>query len=355
VDETKSGYEIKICHRDDLPLLLEFIEEHWRAQHPLVLSRELMDWQHYNPQTNSYNFVIARHQESGQLHGMLGFIPTSQFDPAIEQVDIWLAIWKVLEELQGTGVGLGMLRYLEKELKPRSVSGFGLSRQVIPIYRHLGFTVGQLNHYYLLNNERSHFELVGNFNGRWQHRTTVTAEKRFIQFDLPAFQKAEPQLEHLRQTALPVKSLQYLRRRYLEHPGYRYHLYGLQTDDTIRGIIVLRQAEHAGSSALRWVDYYGDVRALAGTVAEFQHLLQEYDAEYIDFYNLGLEPEQLAVAGFLQRTPASDIIIPNYYEPFEQRNIELDFTCKAPSNSEFSMCRGDADQDRPNCLPATGE
>jgi GNAT superfamily N-acetyltransferase len=354
VSEMKAGYEIKICHRDELPLLLDFIEEHWRANHPLVVNRELMDWQHYNPLTNSYNFIIAYHRQSGQVHGMLGFIPTSQFDHDIEQVDIWLAIWKVREELQGTGVGLEMLRYLEKELKPRSVSGFGLSRQVIPIYRHLGFTVGQLNHYYLLNRDRSVFELVGNFDGQWQHQRTVTAERSFIHYGLAAFLEAEPQLEQLLHPSLPAKSLHYLRRRYLEHPAYRYHLYGLQSGDAVRGIIVLRQADHAGSSALRWVDYYGDISALAGTASEFQRLLLEYDAEYIDFYNLGLEPEQLAVAGFLQRTPASGIVIPNYFEPFEQRNIELDYTCKAPDVNRFSMCRGDADQDRPNQMPATG-
>lgn len=354
MSETGTGYEIKFCHRDDLPLLLEFMEEHWRARHPLSVSRELMDWQHFNPLTDSYNFVIARHLQSGQVHGMLGFIPTSQFDPEIEQVDIWLAIWKVREDLQGTGVGLGMLRYLENELQPRSVSGFGLSRQVIPVYRHLGFTLGQLNHYYLLNKDLSTFSLVGNFDGRWQNEGAVNADIRFVPYDLSAFQEAEPQLKQLLKPDLPAKSISYLRRRYLEHPGYRYHLYGLTSEDVVRGVIVLRQAEAEGSVALRWVDYFGEVAALAGTAVEFQNLLREFKAEYVDFYNLGLAPEQLAVAGFLQRTPVSDVVIPNYYEPFEKRNIELDYTCKAPEGSEFSMCRGDADQDRPNYISVTG-
>ena len=44
------------------------------------------------------------------------------------------------------------------------------------------------------------------------------------------------------------------------------------------------------------------------------------------------------------------IIVPNYFEPFENKNNELLFAYKNIKNlkSKFIICKGDGDQDRPN-------
>ena len=42
------------------------------------------------------------------------------------------------------------------------------------------------------------------------------------------------------------------------------------------------------------------------------------------------------------------IIIPNYYEPFEQKNIDINFSTNI--HEGFRMFKGDGDQDRPNSI-----
>jgi len=81
--------EIRLLKKTELPLLQRFIHEYWRPDHVLSKSRQLMDYQHFNGE--AYNFVVAI--EGEKIYTALGFIPTRQYDPAIERFDIWLAIW----------------------------------------------------------------------------------------------------------------------------------------------------------------------------------------------------------------------------------------------------------------------
>ena len=52
--------------------------------------RELIDWQHLDKESKTYNFVIARSKQTNQIDGILGFIPTSHFDKSIENNDIMI-------------------------------------------------------------------------------------------------------------------------------------------------------------------------------------------------------------------------------------------------------------------------
>ena len=45
------------------------------------------------------------------------------------------------------------------------------------------------------------------------------------------------------------------------------------------------------------------------------------------------------------------VVIPNYFEPFERRNVELDFVIYTDVSAfDFRFVKGDCDQDRPNEL-----
>ena len=88
-------YEIRFCEKGEAALHQKFIGEHWKPNHALALSRELLDWQHLDRETDTYNFVIALYRETGEIHAAYGFIPTSLFDPALKSArDYWPSIWK---------------------------------------------------------------------------------------------------------------------------------------------------------------------------------------------------------------------------------------------------------------------
>ena len=44
-----------------------------------------------------------------------------------------------------------------------------------------------------------------------------------------------------------------------------------------------------------------------------------------------------------------EIIVPNYFEPFEKKNVKLEIAYKSKSDNYVAF-KGDSDQDRPNVL-----
>ena len=80
-------------------------------------------------------------------------------------------------------------------------------------------------------------------------------------------------------------------------------------------------------------------------------MLEEYDAEYIDLYSHGVQIELLEQAGFINRKKVNNLIIPNYFEPFEQKNIDLTFAYKTIQTlPPVRLFKADGDQDRPQRL-----
>ena len=73
--------------------------------------------------------------------------------------------------------------------------------------------------------------------------------------------------------------------------------------------------------------------------------MKQNSCEYVDIYAYGFTTELMEKAGFCERMEEDENIIPNYFEPFEQRNIEL--WMMRPEVDGLILMRGDGDQDRP--------
>ncbi len=349
--EPVHDYRIAFCQEAEAAELQAFIQTDWKAGHILAAHREMLDWQHYDRRERRYNFVIARHLPTNAIHGMLGFIPTNHFDPAIPVCDLWLAIWKVRENVQCPGLGLMLLDYLVEAKQPRTISAIGLRKGVIPVFRALRYQLRMMNHYYLVNPAVSDFHLIGNFDGRYHAQAPqADSRKQFRECDSAQISALS---EHFSgnpfsQNCAPAKSFAYIANRYLRHPIYTYRCFGIIEQERTVGLFVLRLLHHAGSHALRIVDYVGAPDVLRGAFPAFKNLLECYQAEYLDWYNFGLDDELMASLGFLKREPASRVVVPNYFEPFEQKNVNLDVAYYGDSVLTYIMHKGDSDQDRPN-------
>jgi hypothetical protein len=89
---------------------------------------------------------------------------------------------------------------------------------------------------------------------------------------------------------------------------------------------------------------------MTGNAGNFQNLLSESSAEYIDFLHIGLDAGVLESGGFTDKS-GTDIIVPNYFEPFCMENIKLEYAFKSIDDSERPVFfKADSDQDRPNVL-----
>ena len=347
-----NNYNIEICPYDKISAVQEFIRSHWNSSHALLESRELMNWQHYDAENSVYNFVIAWNIEVNEVHGILGFIPTKQYDSNICHYDIWLAIWKIRDDIRISGLGLMLLDYLQKKYNPHSIIGIGINTKVVPIYKYLGFNIGYLNHYYIANKNTANFELIKNFDGKYVNKQRNNGSGKLIEVGKSEYFKlCEQNILHFNSDCFPNKSLIYFYHRYFCHPIYKYHVYKIIVDDSINGFVFFRNVNYKSRNALRLVEFWGAETMLSEITQSIEELLIEYDAEYLDFYNIGIPGQALSQAGFLRRDQFSDIVIPNYFEPFTSENTNLNYAYKCNNKKlKFFSCKGDSDQDRPNWI-----
>jgi len=345
-------YEICLAHESDGKALVQFIDQHWKKEHIFVNCKELLDWQHFDRVRKAYNFVIGIEMQTQAIHAVLGFIPLSQFDPEIPlERACWMVIWRTQDEARGHKLGQRLLSYLEDTIKPDILSTVGASAMTLPMYQARGYETGRLNHYFILNPDKSAFKLViTKDTGQSCVKARANdANKRIDQASESDIINSTADC-FLSQKEMPRKSPGYLINRYFRHPIYRYQTYMIREGKHTTGIIVTRVCRHEGSLAIRIVDFIGPSDSLCGLRDQWIYLLRSINAEYLDFYNAGIDEDDLFASGFTRREDGDGIVIPNYFEPFSKENVEIDYMMKVPTGQTYRIVKGDSDQDRPNLM-----
>ena len=339
---------VDLCTLDDCRGLTDFIRDYWSATHVLARSRALMDWQHRDDGNKRYNFIAARDSDKG-IVGILGFILASRYDPALadDAETLWLTTWKVRPDF-AHGLGLVLLRKLDSILAPKWIGTVGLNFATRGIYQALGYRVGMLSRHYMLNESIADYRLPA-IPAEFRKPANLSSGAKILELDRSNFWTSTDGFDLETDDQVPRKTRAYIHGRYLVHPFYAYRAM-LIVNGRHAALAVLRECKHQGASALRIVDYLGAPEALSGSGQAFHRILTKTGADYIDFFCTGLETE-LASAGFSQLPTgdASGLILPGYFEPFERSNVELAFSLRGPEGRRI-VCKGDADQDRPNLL-----
>ena len=337
------------CVGADIEDVVRFIDEHWARGHALVTSRPLLDWQHRNAD-GGYSFVVAR--SDGDVAGILGYIPTRRFDPALAEANVvWLTTWKVRDDTAVAGLGLALLQHLAAVEPHVAIGAIGLNPATRPIYQALGYRLGELQHYVLPNETLRRFELAS---------LTLTPPPLGNEPATPLTAMALSRQDEFEQLAdagwpastgvVPRKTARYFHARYLCHPLYSYHVLALSDRGAVVGLLAARTAEHAGRRALRIVDFLGSPDVVGRLGRVLQSLIQEQDAEYADVYNVGIGTATFERAGFRRIDPSGGEIVPDHFEPFERQNVRLWFSIKCVC--EPVLFKGDSDQDRPSGVPS---
>lgn len=341
--------KVRFCRHDDIGDVRRFIDQYWAANHILSWHDDLLDWQH--KAADSYNFVIAT-DAVGQIAGLLGFIPTTQFDAALgdEARVLWVALWKLRDDVKEAGLGLRLLRFLTSSIPHQGIGVLGINPSHPPMYRALGFTTGTLGHFYLPRQSPGPFSIATFPNGAPATSVSSGAELTAATAnDLDAVACAPGPRRHM----APAKSSHFFAQRYLAHPVYRYRVHIVTRANRPVGLLATRIADHDGASCLRLVDYWGDPEGFAGLGEAVLALIEDSGAEYADFlYAASAEPDLPLRAGFLRLEAQDEIIIPNYFEPFMSHNVPISYAYRGAVGADFVLCRADGDQDRPNRVAA---
>ena len=339
-------YEIRLAEKEDIDSIMQFINDHWKEGHIMSRSRELFEYEYVDGE--DVNFVLAIDRSTHSIEGIFGFLRcshTNEFDKR----HIWGSIWKVNTERENMPL-LGI--ELAKRVCPMTESsqqiGNGANPNTTVPLRKLFFkekTVKMIQYYFL--NHRMEQYHIAVIQDKWEPKIkTASANIRLQQFYTIEEVKAHFNIEKL--DAIPYKDNWYLGKRYFQHPWYTYRVYGLAKESgRTEALMVTREIECKGSRILRIVDYMGNQKLFSELGSLFFEWTSQSEYEYIDFYVYGFDEQAVYDAGFRKRDTEDRNIIPNYFEPFLQENVDIWAHYKKEGTTFF---KADGDQDRPNII-----
>ena len=342
-------YEIRLCRLDEKEIFKDFIRKYWSEDHIFVCNDDVLNFQH--KEVSHYNFVVAYHLATSSFHGVLGFISPSYYANGCVQKrdDLWLALWKVEKSLAETdSLGLDLLEFLDSQYTPHSISAIGINDNVALLYKLLGFKIGTMRHWFILNDSNSSFAIANIHN-------PLPISETISESSVVSIRKiALGELDALRQTngRSSVKgSLSYLKSRYLHHPTYTYEYYAITDNGQLLGDFVGRRIDANSTSCLRITDMHLFVDQKTSLRNAFQKCLVAEHLEYLDllvFGDIGFHPE---ILGFSENDQNN--YVPHLFEPFSSEKREVILAYR--SNDPFSCFKGDSDLDRPNLATKVDE
>lgn len=319
---------IEYMKESDKKNLFNFLEKNWNINHIYLKDKKYFDYEF----SDNSNFILAK--DNNEIIATLGYF---DYD---NKGDIWTVIWKNAGKMDD---GLKCLKFL-LNAGYKSVSSCGINKKTIPIYEFLGINTGRLKHFYILNREIREYKIA-----KIAEKNIKKIETKNIE-DLIEVESIDELLKLIDYQELKkynfYKSPEYFNKRYFNHPYYKYHI--LVKTKNAKSILIYRIVKANGRSCIRIIDFLGNEEEFKEFTNYLIDKMLKEKNEYIDIYEVGIEDATLEEAGFIERKEEDSNIIPNYFEPFVQKNIEIYYmsNCK----DKFRIFKGDGDQDRPSVV-----
>ena len=305
--------------------LFKFLEENWNINHIYLKDKKYFNYEF----SDNSNFILAKNND--RIVATLGYF---DYD---NKGDIWTVIWKNSGKMDD---GLKCLQFL-LNADYKSVSSCGINKKTIPIYEFLGIKTGRLKHFYILNPEIKDYKIA-----KISEKNIKKIDYKNVK-DIIEVKNIEKLIDYQELKKYNFyKSPEYFNKRYFKHPYYKYHI--LVKSKVTNSILVYRIVKENGGSCIRIIDFLGEEKEFNELTNYLIDKMLKEKHEYVDIYEVGIEDEILENSGFLERVEKDVNIIPNYFEPFVQENIEIYYmsNCK----DKFRMFKGDGDQDRPSIV-----
>lgn len=331
-DKFNSSTYIRFACEKDIDAIMLFIKEYWSETHILAHDREIFEFQYVYG--NEVCFVLSLEKETEEIEGVLGYIPYSTQGKR----DIFTALWKV-KKGKNMFQGMELLYYLEEYANCKNVYCAGINQSTFSIYKYMKKEIAKLEHYYMLNDTA-----INTIALIKQKKTATPIESDAIIEKISDFSEMDQNFI-AGYDSYPKKSVEYIKRRYFQHPEYVYQIIQIETGKK-KGYLIGREQSWEESKIFRIIDFIGDEECLAKAGRYLHSLMIERQYEYIDMMQFGIADELLLQAGFVKVETQDENIIPNYFEPFLQENVNVFIFY--PKNVKVRMFKGDGDQDRPN-------
>lgn len=324
---------IRQANKSDIKPIMRFIDEHWKKDHILSCNLDFFNYEFVIDE--KVNFIISI--DHNKINGILGFINYGG-----EIADVFTVMWKTLKT-SPLLVGKKLYDFLISQ-NFNSISSVGVNDSVLHYYKYMGFNVGTMNHWYRLNTNLNYSIALIIVREIPIYLTSI--DYNVYKIENPNILVEIIQLINLKYTTNTThKDVNYFLKRYFYHPIYQYNCYFVKSNFTNQNlVIVIRVETYNGHNVIRIIDMLGDYDLLAHLGCWIDELLQHFNAEYIDLYEFGIGSHILTDCGFKNVSDTKNII-PNYFSPFVQKNIKLNFVT---TKQKAVFFKGDGDQDRPN-------
>tara|TARA_B100000795_G_C22793975_1_gene438406 strand:+ start:1295 stop:2329 length:1035 start_codon:yes stop_codon:yes gene_type:complete len=338
---------ISIAKAKDIDEIMKFIKNEWKKNHILAVNKDFFLYEYGNQ--DLIDFVISKNNDN-EINGIQGFLKSSNDKNA----SVWTTMWSTSKSSSSPMLGVSMLNYLRMQ-GYRSVMSTGINEHTEEIYKYLGFSVGTLDQYFIPNKNLAKHKIAILPKSILTKSLEINKNEKLI-FKKINLNDIDKKFDFNKYSfKLPFKNFNYFKKRFFDHPIYSYDIYGVFDKSKLLSILVIRINEYKNSTCMRVIDFYGEESTLSNFTWHLLQIMHSAGHEYIDLFTKGLDKKIIAKAGFIKvNNKKSDMVIPNYFEPFVQCNITIRYFTDAIELKNLRIYKGDGDQDRPNFI-TTGD
>ena len=336
-------YKYRFCKLSEIDKLKDFIDKHWKKGHILSKSDDLIKFQHLIDGRDYLTFVVAENQITGEFDGVYGYISNWKYAPSHRIPNVqWGAVWKTRDDIHNEEIGkigFGMLRFILKNDPAEVFGSIGISGIHKQLAETLGYIMGDMNRYYIPNQNVKDFRVIKSPDiiGMSSEETDSYVKEIEFPYEFAPSRNINP-----------YKDIEYFENRYKNHISFKYRYLGLYKDEDLKGVFVFRNIDSAGPRVLRIMDFIGDMSNAQNVNVSVQKLLNSEKAEYIDCLNHGIDPKFFFQMGFKEVKKDGETVLPEYFDPFEQRYVPMEYCYLTDEDLNYVIFKGDGDQDRPN-------
>lgn len=326
---------IRRAKYDDIPGIMQFMDEHWKPGNVLAKNRDFFEWQFVDG--DKLNMFLGVDEKSGKIYGMLGAIVYNKSS----NPDVSGCTWQVIKSSDPM-LGPKLLEYMYIQLNVRYSYAAGLTDNAVKLNKLVGNVITEMDHYYRLS-DKSDYNIA-----KVVEKKIPVAEKTGYSLERisSAAEMKEVISEKMLAEQLMSKSYDYIEKRYFNHPIYHYDIWKIiDSSGDSHSVLITREEVMKEYKMCKIVDHYGRMGDLGEIAMALDGLMNEKGYEYIDIYSFGIPVEIYEGGGFIRCDTNSENIIPNYFHPYVQKNIPLRLVDSKIEG--VRLFRGDGDQDRP--------
>lgn len=335
-------FDFRMGTEEDIDDIMRFIREYWDPAHILGNDRDFFEY-HYGNRAGGINVFLMLNKKQ-EIEGIIGFV---QYSENHKKKYVTGSVVKVKNDLPVPLCGVELMKRFCERVSPFEEFACGVNpKTILPIYEKVfKYHTGRMEQFYFLNADIRNYRIItvpdsdaGNIqrdnNGVIQYELLALENIEDTDFD---FEKEYD--------LLPFKDKAFIDKRYFQHPIFHYTVYEIKNREKCEGLIFTRKINYNGGSLLLIVDFAGEIKSLGHIRRALRNILKSEGAECFSLLGARLPHEIMEESGFCLIAPGQDdVIIPTYFEPFVNANIDNYYIS---SEEDLIFFKASGDQDNP--------